>query len=120
MSRRRISSRRAADIGIQRIEKLTYLAVEAVKEDKPGRARQYIDLAIRIGMKTRTGIPGTYKYCYGCLIPLVPGVNCTVRLSKGKVSMTCAECGVIRRQPYIREQKHDRETRQKRAHETRQ
>ncbi|MGI6472185.1 MAG: ribonuclease P protein component 4 [Candidatus Methanomethylophilaceae archaeon] len=120
MSRRRISSRQAADIGTQRITKLTSMAVDAVKEGKPDRARRYVDLARKIGMKTRTGIPGTYVYCDRCLVPLVPGVNCTVRLNNGKVSMTCAECGVVRRQPYIKEQKHDRETRQKGAHETRQ
>ena len=120
MSRRRISSRRAADIGIQRIDKLTSMATEAVKEGKPDRARRYVDLARRIGMKTRTGIPAAYVYCDRCLIPLVPGVNCTIRLNNGRVSITCAECGVIRRQPYIKEQKHVRETRQERAHETRQ
>ncbi len=96
------------------------MADDAVKEGKPDRARRYVDLARRIGMKTRTGIPKEYRYCHDCLIPLIPGVNCTVRLNNGKVCMTCAECGVVKRQPYTREQKHDRETRQKGAHETRQ
>ncbi len=119
MSKRRISSRQAADIGRQRIEQLTSMAVEAVKEGKSERARRYVDLARRIGMKTRTGIPKEFRYCEGCLIPLVPGINCIVRLNNGKVSITCKECAVIKRLPYMREQKNDRERSQKRADETR-
>lgn len=119
MSKRRISSRQAADLGLQRIDRLTSMAVEAVKEGKSERARRYVDLARRIGMKTRTGIPKEFRYCQGCLIPLIAGTNCTVRLNNGKVSITCKECDVVKRLPYMREQKNDRERSQKRADETR-
>ena len=119
MSKRRISSRQAADLGQQRIEKLTFMATEAAREGKSERARLYIDLARRIGMKTRTGIPKEFRYCQGCLIPLIVGTNCTVRLNNGKVSITCNECAAIKRLPYMREQKNDRERSQKRADETR-
>ncbi len=118
MSRRRISSKRAAAIGLQRIERLMTLAADAVKEDKLERARRYVDLARRIGMKTRTGIPREFRYCHECLMPLIAGISCTVRLNNGKVSITCTECGAVRRLPYMKEQKHDRETSQKRTDET--
>lgn len=119
MSRRRISSKRAAAIGLQRIERLMTLAAEAVKEGKPERARRYVDLARRIGMKTRTGIPKEFRYCHECLMPQIAGISCTVRLNNGKVSITCTECGAVRRLPYRKEQKHDRETSQKGIDETR-
>lgn len=119
MSKRRISSGQAADLGQQRIERLTSMAAEAVREGKSENARRYIDLARRIGMKTRTGIPKEFRYCQGCLIPLIAGINCTVRLNNGKVSITCRECAVVKRLPYMREQKNDRERSQKRVNETR-
>ena len=119
MSRRRISSGRAAAIGLQRIERLMSLAADAAKEGKSDRARRYVDLARRIGMKTRTRIPKEYKYCQECMMPLIAGISCTVRLNNGKVSMTCAECGAVKRLPYMKEQKHDRETSQKGIDETR-
>ena len=96
------------------------MASEAAKGGRADRARRYVELSRRIGMKTRTGIPKDFRYCEGCLIPLLPGVNCTVRLNRGRVSITCAECNAVKRLPYTREQRDDRERSQKRADETRQ
>ncbi|MBQ7621811.1 MAG: ribonuclease P protein component 4, partial [Candidatus Methanomethylophilaceae archaeon] len=55
--------------------------------------------------KTRVKIPKDRKYCKNCRIPMMPGVNCTVRLSNHKVCMRCDACGEVRRIPYIREQR---------------
>lgn len=120
MSKRRVSSRQATDLGLHRIGVLTSMASEATREGRADRARRYVELARRIGMKTRTGIPKDFRYCEGCLVPLVPGVSCTVRLNNSKVSITCTECGAVKRLPYMREQRDDRERSQKRADETRQ
>lgn len=118
MSRRQITSKQASEIGMRRISVLTGLAEEATREGKLARARRYVELARRIGMKTRTGIPREFRYCDECLVPLIPEVSCRVRLNRGKVSMTCSECGAIKRFPYLREQKNDRERSQKRIDET--
>jgi ribonuclease P protein subunit RPR2 len=36
-------------------------------------------------------------------VPLVPGVNCTVRLTGGKIVATCQKCGVPKRTPFTKE-----------------
>jgi len=105
MSKRRLSQKTVEDIGRRRIDRLMDLSEEAVRQDRGDRARRYVELARRIGMKTRTGIPAERRYCKKCLIPMMPGVNCRVRLSNHMVVVTCCECGETRRKPYVREQK---------------
>lgn len=105
MSKRRLSQKTVEEIGRGRINRLMDLSEEAVREGRDDRARRYVDLARRIGMKTRTGIPSDRRYCRRCLLPMMPGVNCRVRLSNHMVVLTCCQCGEIRRKPYVREQK---------------
>ncbi|MGI5964485.1 MAG: ribonuclease P protein component 4 [Candidatus Methanomethylophilaceae archaeon] len=120
MSRRSITSKQASEIGRRRISVLTGLAEEAAREGNTDRAKRYVELARRIGMKTRTGIPKEFRYCEECLVPLIPEISCRVRLNQGKITVTCSECGTLKRFPYLREQKDDRERSQKRTDETRQ
>ncbi|MBO4763836.1 MAG: ribonuclease P protein component 4 [Candidatus Methanomethylophilaceae archaeon] len=105
MSRRHLSQRTVQDIGSARISRLLDLSEEAIRSDRPDRARRYVDLARRIGMKTRVKMPKDRRYCKRCLAPMMPGVNCTVRLSGHKVVTTCGMCGEIRRTPYLKEQR---------------
>lgn len=103
MSKRRISKNAVAKIGEERISILTKLSTDALSEGRNDLARRYVTLAKRIGMKTKVKMPDDFKYCKKCQIPLVPGVNCTVRLNNGKVVTKCQECGAFKRKPYIRE-----------------
>ena len=105
MSKRRISQKDVSKIGADRIARLMALSEQAVRDGKEERARRYVDLARRIGMKTRTKIPQEWRYCKNCLIPLMPGRTCRVRLSSHKVCITCGMCGTVRRLPYIEEQR---------------
>lgn len=105
MSKRRISQKDVSKIGEERIARLISLSEEAVIQGRPDRARRYVELARRIGMKTRTGMPADWRYCKDCLIPLMPGRTCRVRLSSHKVCITCEMCGTVRRLPYIKEQR---------------
>lgn len=105
MSKRRVAPKTVSDIGRDRITRLMDLSEEAVRRNHPDRARRYVWLARRIGMKTRIGIPKERIYCKKCLIPLIPGVDCRIRLSDHKVVVTCGMCGTIRRTPYLREQR---------------
>lgn len=105
MSKRRISQKDVSMIGADRIARLISLSEQAVIDGREDRARRYVDLARRIGMKTRTGIPKDWRYCKNCLLPMMPGRTCTVRLSKHKVCVTCGSCGTVRRQPYLEEQR---------------
>ncbi|MDR0887837.1 MAG: ribonuclease P protein component 4 [Candidatus Methanoplasma sp.] len=102
MSKRHIPKNTVADIGRKRISILTAMSLEAVRSGNNDRARRYIGLARNIGMKTRTGIPKDFRYCRKCLLPLVPGTNCTVRLTGGKIVSNC-ECGSVWRRPYGKE-----------------
>lgn len=107
MSKRRISQKALADIGSERIGKLLALAEEAVHQNNPDRARRYVDLARRISAKTQVPLPRQYAICKSCGIPMLPGVNCRVRLGSHMVCVTCGMCGEVRRRPYLKEQSHD-------------
>lgn len=104
MSKRRISPKVVSEIGTTRIHRLLDLSEEAVMAGRPDRARRYVELARRIGMKTRVRMPKERGYCRNCMIPLMPGRTCSVRLSAHKVCITCGMCGTVRRIPYIKEQ----------------
>ena len=66
MSRRRIPQKVLNDIGRERIDRLLALATEAVREDRPERARRYVELAGRIGAKTQVPLPSDVPICHGC------------------------------------------------------
>ncbi len=107
MSRRRVPQKVLNDIGRERMDRLLGLAAEAVREDRPERARRYVEIARRIGAKTQVPLPQDVPICDGCGILLMPGRNCTVRLGNHMVCVTCGMCGEIRRRPYLKEQSHD-------------
>lgn len=107
MSRRRVPQKTLNEIGETRIKTLLSLSEQAVREDKPERARRYVELAGRISAKTQVPVPRDFSVCRGCSIPLIPGLNCTVRLNNHMVCVTCGQCGEIRRRPYLKEQSHD-------------
>ncbi len=105
MSKRRLSQKTAEDIGKQRIDRLIYLSEEALRSGKADRARRYVDLAERIGRKTRVRMPKDKPYCKECRTLLIPGYSCRVRLTGGRMTITCDACGSIRRRPYLKEQR---------------
>ena len=102
---RRIPNATIHDIGAERIDKLLAMSHEAVRNGRDDRARRYVDIAIGVSGKTRVRMPKDRKFCKNCHIPLMPGMNCTVRLSNHKVCITCTQCGEVRRIPYLREQR---------------
>jgi len=99
-----IAKDRAKTIGSERVSVLTALSVEAAKRGNTERARRYVGLSRAICGKTRTDMPDGFRYCKKCLSPLVPGTNCTVRLTGHKIVSRCA-CGEVWRMPYLRERK---------------
>lgn len=103
MSKRRISKGAVTKIGEERIATLTKMSIDALSEGRNDLARRYVELAKKIGMKTKMKMPEGFRYCKKCLIPLIPGNNCTVRLTGGKVVTRCQDCGALKRKPYIKE-----------------
>ena len=105
MSKRRISRNAVANIGEKRISILTELSKGALAEGREDLASRYVSLARRIGKKTKTKMPVGFRYCKGCMLPLVPGTNCTVRLTGGKMFTRCNNCGGLKRMPYTKERR---------------
>jgi ribonuclease P protein subunit RPR2 len=93
------------EIGAKRIDTLLDLSEQAVRDGRDDRAARYVGLARDISGKTRVKMPKDRKYCKNCHLPMMPGINCTVRLSNHKVCIRCDACGEVRRIPYIREQR---------------
>ncbi|BAI60376.1 ribonuclease P protein component 4 [Methanocella paludicola SANAE] len=89
------------DMAEQRIKRLFELAEQAYP-GRPDLADRYADIARRISMRHRVGIPRELKrrVCKGCGSFLVPGDNCRVRLDGNNIVITCMKCGAIKRYPY--------------------
>jgi len=104
MSKRHLSRNTVTAIGDERIRILIGLSEQAVRNGEDDHAIRYVSLAKRIGMKTRTKFPEEFRYCKKCFMPMMPGINCKVRLTDRKVVSACARCGTVKRMPYLREQ----------------
>ncbi|WP_048150832.1 ribonuclease P protein component 4 [Methanolacinia paynteri] len=87
-------------IAEERIERL-FEAAHAVYEKDPSLSGRYVILAIKIAMKYRVKIPDRYRhsYCRKCFSFFSPGNNTRTRINSGKVTLTCTNCGYIRRYP---------------------
>lgn len=99
-----ISKNALRTLGTERVRTLTALSEEAVRNGRDDRARRYVGLSLRICGKARVDMPEGFRYCKECLLPMMPGINCKVRLTGHKVVSTCA-CGNVRRMPYLKEQR---------------
>lgn len=95
------------EIARERIGILLGLARKVAVEDLD-LARRYVKLAWKIGMKCNVRMRREDKVylCRRCHSPLIPGVNCRVRVraeAGTKTVVTCLECGSKRRYPALRE-----------------
>ncbi|MFH0961845.1 MAG: ribonuclease P [archaeon] len=81
------------EIARERIELLLDLAERNL--DRPERARRYVELARKIGMKHSIRLKeDRQRFCKKCLIPLVIGKTVSVRISKdGRKIVSCLLCG---------------------------
>jgi ribonuclease P protein subunit RPR2 len=100
-------------IALERMEILFHHAEGEALHGRTARARRYVDLARRIGMRYNVRVPPEFKrrFCKSCLAYLLPGVNARVRFGRGRIVVTCTGCGAIQRLPYRVEQKAARATR---------
>lgn len=103
---RRRNVRLEKKIAVERIDMLFKLAKENFLSNK-ARANIYTQLAWRIALRYNVTLPEKWKYslCRKCKSFLMPGYNMRVRLNKGRVILTCLECGRIRRIPMTREKR---------------
>ncbi len=96
LKREKKLERRVAE---ERIKKLLEMAEEK-KFDNYDLSRRYIELARKIAMKYRIKIPREQKrkFCKKCLYPYRHD-RVRVRIKKGRVIVTCLNCGYVRRFP---------------------
>ncbi len=93
-------------IALERMTSLFRLAEEEALQRHADRARRYVELARRIGMRYNARVPAAFKrsFCKKCLAFLLPSVSARVRIGRGRVVVTCTACGAVQRYPYRREQ----------------
>ena len=89
-------------IALERMEVLFGLAEKEALRGHAARARRYVDLARRLGMRYNVRVPQEHKrrFCKKCSAYLLPPVNARVRVGRGRVVITCATCGAIQRLPF--------------------
>ena len=99
---RRGRGRRSKDteqIAQERIELLLKEAAGAVRADRKDRAKRYVDLARKIGMRYNVPLPAQGKrwVCLGCGVFMVPGRNASLRLRPQRTVIRCLDCGQVKR-----------------------
>ena len=93
-------------IALERMTTLFRLAEKEALQRHADRARRYVELSRRIGMRYNVRVPAPFKrsYCKKCFAFLLPSVSSRVRVGDGHIVVTCAACGAVQRFPYRREQ----------------
>lgn len=100
-------------VALERMTTLFRLAESEALQRHADRARRYVELARRLGMRYNVRVPAPFKrsFCRKCLSFLLPSVSARIRVGDGRVVITCTACGAVRRFPYRREQSVRRATR---------
>ena len=99
MARRYVGKRDAKDIAGERIDRLFGLAAEEAVKGNPARAKKYVSMALRMGERHKVRSRHKRTYCPQCLTFFVPPRNVRVRTGRGRISITCLECGHVMRYP---------------------
>ena len=83
-------------------ERIRALFKEAESSKDRKLCDRYVKIARKISLKTKTKLPKELKkrICKHCEKYLVPGENCRIRLSKGKMVYYCLNCRHFMRFPY--------------------
>jgi len=77
---------------LREIAQLFKLAKE--NKNKAINARRYIARARKLAKRNNISLKNYRKiFCHKCNSYFILGKNCQIRLSKGKVSVKCLECG---------------------------
>jgi ribonuclease P protein subunit RPR2 len=92
------------DIAEERIAILFREADRAAVRGRVDLADRYVRLAREVGMRYNVTVPTHMRRraCRGCHGYLLPGVNCRVRLNRGRASISCLRCGHVTRIPLAR------------------
>jgi len=96
-------------VATRHVNTLLQLSLQ-IMDEHPERARRYIEMTRNIVRKHKVRLSNEQKrqFCKCCNTPLVPGKTCRVRTRNEKVSVTCLNCGNIKRHPFSREKRANR------------
>jgi ribonuclease P protein subunit RPR2 len=108
LGRKKVSNSQVRGIARKRIEVLVRMSEREALAGNMDRAKRYMTLARRISIRNKAPMPDRALYCRSCSVPLIPGLNCRVRLRDRRISVHCLECDTIKRRPYLREIKERR------------
>lgn len=89
-------------IAKNRINKLFIMAEQSACQGRLNLASRYVEIARKISMKYLVPIPYEYKRCFckHCYSYLLPSVNSTFRINKGKIIIFCKNCKKYTRLPF--------------------
>ena len=87
-------------IAKERID-ILFKKAEGTARERPELARRYMKLAKKIGMRYNVRLGNLKKrFCRHCYSFLLPGINCSKRLRRGKITVKCFSCNKTIRYPY--------------------
>ncbi|MBI2128830.1 ribonuclease P [Candidatus Woesearchaeota archaeon] len=86
---------------IKEIGQMFVEAADAFKKNK-SKANDLVRKARNLAMKSRLKVPSRLQksFCKHCYSFLKPGMNCRIRLQRGKLIYYCLECKRYMRFPY--------------------
>lgn len=89
------------NIALERIAKLFFEAEQSFREH-PQLSKRYVEMARKLATRYKVKFNAEQKKlsCKKCNAYLKEGINCRVRLERGKIARTCLECGNVRRIVY--------------------
>lgn len=89
-------------IGAERIEMLLKEAKVRALAGDDELAIKYVMRAKKIGMRLNLKNMGDHRgeFCKTCMIPFVRASKVRVRLTNGRLVITCLKCGGVHRKPY--------------------
>ncbi len=99
MARRHLGKSDSKAIAKDRIEKLFQLAELEAREGRKDRSKRYVSLALRMGERHKVRAGHKRTYCPECHVYFVPGRNMRNRVGRGRVAITCLDCGHVIRFP---------------------
>jgi len=101
MAKRRIPKNAARHIANERIEILFAMVDEETKKGRTARAKRYLDLAQKLGMRYNISISRWKRsFCHECKTYYEFPQNASIRLKKGRIIVRCLNCGHVSRYPY--------------------
>src|SRR5204863_9979560 len=100
-------------IALERMTTLFHLAEREALQRHAGRARRYVELARRIGMRYNVRVPAPFKRSLRktCFAFLLPSASARARVARGRAVVPATACGDTQRFPNTREQRTRRASR---------